>query len=143
MRLKTLFRPKYANSAFRHGRDTDDYFLLLALVALISSNALFFAAVPELYLFASASLGQIPPHKNFFQAAADTALLACAGEILSWIIIFAVKISFLFYFRTLIERMYRLTIWWRIILAICIPVAIVSMCSTFIVCPYVGSEFLC
>jgi hypothetical protein len=122
---------------------TDDYFLLLALAALIGSNALFFAAVPELYLFASAFLGQVLLYKSLFQAAADTSVLACAAEILSWITIFAVKVSFLFYFRNLIERVHRLTVWWRIVLSICIPVAIISICSTFIVCPYVGSEIVC
>jgi hypothetical protein len=62
---------------------------------------------------------------------------------MSWITIFAVKFSFLFYFRPLVDRLPKLTLLWRVTLAICIPVAISSMCSTFIVCPYVGSEILC
>ena len=88
----------------------DDYFLFLALAALISSNALLFASVPELYLFASASTGQILPHKNFFQTVTDTAVFTTTAGIPSCITIFAVKFSFLFYFRLLVERLPRLTV---------------------------------
>jgi hypothetical protein len=37
----------------------DDYFLILALAALISSNALFFAVVPKIYFFTNPSTGQV------------------------------------------------------------------------------------
>lgn len=72
----------------------------------------------------------------------DTAVFASTAEILAWITIFAVKFSFLFYFRPLVDRLPRLTLLWRVALAFCIPVAITSMCSTWIVCPYVGSQIL-
>lgn len=121
----------------------DDYLLLLALATLISSNTLLFISVPELYFYASASTGQILLQKNFFQAATDTAVLSSTAGILSWIAIFAVKFSFLFYFRPLVERLPRLTLWWRVILAVCIPVAVTSMCSNFIACPHVGMEIIC
>jgi hypothetical protein len=121
----------------------DDYFLFLAVSTLIASNALFFAALPDLYLFAAVAAGQSLPPKNFIQAAADTATFAIAAEILSWTTIFAVKFSFIFYFRTLVRRLPRLTVWWRIVIAICVLLAIVSICGALIVCPYVGSEILC
>jgi hypothetical protein len=121
----------------------DDYFLFLAFGALVSSNALFFLAVPELYVFAGFTTGQTTLNKDFFDSVTDTAVYACTAEILSWITIFAVKFSFLFYFRTLVDRLPKLTLWWRITLAVCIPVSVLSMCSTFIVCPYMGTAILC
>lgn len=122
----------------------DDYFLFLALATLISSNALFFASVPVQYQGANAStLAQILLQKDFFHIATDAANFAHTAGILSWITIFAVKLSFLFYFRPLVDRLPRLTTWWRFTLAVCIPVAITSMCSAFISCPYVGSEIIC
>ena len=121
----------------------DDYFLFLALAALIGSNALFFASLPGLYFFASASTGQILLPKDFFHAATDTAVLVTTAQILAWITIFAVKFSFLFYFRTLVDRLPRLKMLWRVALAVCIPVAITSMCGNWIVCPYTKTDILC
>ena len=122
----------------------DDYFLFLALATLLGSNSLFFASVPAFYQFADAStVAQMLLQKDFFHIATDTATFAHTAEILSWITIFAVKLSFLFYFRTLVDRLPRLIIWWRLTLAVCIPVAIIAMCGPFIVCPYVGSKIVC
>ena len=119
----------------------DDYFLFLAMAALIGSNGFYFVAVPELYFFSTASITlAITP--NIIQTATDSATYSIAAQVLSWTTIFAVKLSFIFYFRTLVQRLPWLMMWWRIVLAVCVPVAIVSICGTFIVCPYVGYSIL-
>lgn len=80
----------------------------------------------------------LPP--DFMDKALQNVKYAFAGEVLRWTTIFAVKFSFLFYFRGLVRRLPRLTVLWWFTVAICTPVAITSICASFITCPYVGFD---
>ena len=116
----------------------DDYFLFLAVAALIGAVGLFYASVSELYMLEGIVTGKVLPPSNPFQRAVDTATYATTALVVGWTAIFAVKFSFLFYFRTLIKRMHNLTVWWWCVFVVCVPVAFTNIFGTFIVCPYVG-----
>lgn len=120
----------------------DDYFLFLATAALIGSTGLFLKIIPSLYFFAKVILGHALPPKNSLQEAIHYSIYGTIGEVLCWTTIFAVKFSFLFYFRSLVRRLHNLTILWWCTFVILTPVAITMILGTFIVCPYVGSELL-
>ncbi len=117
----------------------DDCFLFLAVAALAGSAGLFYAAEPGLYMFDAIVAGRLIPPVDFFQRAVNTATYGTTGLVMGWIAIFAVKFSFLFYFRTLVNRIHNLKTWWWCVFVICIPVAFTNIFGTFIVCPYVGS----
>ena len=116
----------------------DDCFLFLAVASLIASTGTFFWLIPSLYTFAAVAAGLEPVPLDYINAAINTTNAAYAAEILAWTTVFAVKLSFLFFFRHLIQRLRDLKILWWCVLIICIPVGIVCICLPFIQCPYVG-----
>lgn len=119
----------------------DDYFLFLAVAALISSLGLF-ASLPGLYLLESFVTGKVLPPFNLLQIAIDIATYATTAAIMGQTAIFAVKFSFLFYIRTLVKRKHNLTIWWWCVFVVCVPAAFTTIFGTLIVCPY-GGVALC
>lgn len=120
----------------------DDYFLFLAVATLIASTIIFFWMLPSLYAFAAISAGLELLSVDYIDSATKTANVAFAAEVLAWTTLFAVKFSFLFFFRNLIRRLRDLEILWWCVLVICVPVAVVCICLPFIECPYVGKTVL-
>lgn len=91
----------------------DDGFLFLSIITLVASTGLFYSTVPSQYHFAAAAAGLEPLPPDFLVVVAKTANIAYAAETLAWTTIFAVKFSFLFYFRGLIRRLQGLNVlWW-------------------------------
>lgn len=54
--------------------------------------------------------------------------------------IFAVKFSFLFFFRLLLQRTGKLQTWWRFVFVFTLPCAAICMCTNFMVCPAFGDR---
>ena len=114
----------------------DDYFFLLAFLALISSNGLLYYIISPLYLVSKDGPGLENPfyleitslNTHRIERAVWTA------ETLAWTTIFSVKFSFLLYFRTLIKRLRALMILWWCALFICVPIACVTIVTPFIIC---------
>lgn len=119
----------------------DDYFLFLAVASLIASTGLFFSLILFVYTFAAVAAGPAGLESaplDYINAAINATNVAYAADALACTTVFAVKLSFLFFFRHLIQRLRDLKILWWCVLMICIPVGIVCICLPFIVCPYVG-----
>ncbi|MCJ1263648.1 hypothetical protein MMC22_003518 [Lobaria immixta] len=105
----------------------DDYFFFLAVVCLIASNGIYFWMVPSVYNFA-AMPARLEPLPADFIKSATLANIAYVPTDLAWTTVFAVKFSFLFFFRNLIRRLRNLEILWWCVLVACVPVAIVCIC---------------
>lgn len=118
------------------GLHVDDYFLILAILCLIASFGFFMAIIPSLFLFNDVLAGLAPLPTNFLQLSVNTALGDAIGETMAWTAIYAVKLSFLFVFRTLVRRIRPLEILWLCTFIICIPTAGVSISATWIICPH-------
>ncbi len=118
----------------------DDYFFLLAFLALISSNGLLYYIINPLYLTSREGPGLEEPFvldetpSNSYRVAQGV----WAAEILAWTTIFSVKFSFLLYFRTLIKRLRVLMILWWCTLFFCVPIACVTIIAPFITCQVPG-----
>ena len=56
--------------------------------------------------------------------------------------IFAVKFSFLFFFRLLLQRTEKLQKWWWFVFIFTIPCAVLCMCTEYMVCPAFGDRIL-
>lgn len=121
----------------------DDYFFFVAAAALIAGAGLFYAFIGTSYIFHAVSEGRTPPPPDFLQETENAATYALIAELLCWTTIFSVKFSFLFYFRALVHRLYRLEVWWWFTLAVFIPITAIIIPAPFIVCPHTGPSILC
>ena len=59
---------------------------------------------------------------------------------LIWGVVFAVKFSYLHFFRLLIDRQKSLVNFWKVTMVISLVAAVFNICSTFISCPKLGNQ---
>ena len=118
----------------------DDYFLFFGVASLVVSQGLFFASVPVYYLSYLVTVGKVRPPLDLLDHAKRVTVFSIVAEVLAWTTIFAIKLSFLFYFRLLIERLPRLEKWWWFVFAMTVLTAGTNIPGSFIVCPYTGDQ---
>ena len=122
----------------------EDFILLFAVVCLCAVTGLVYATLPAMYALiqlvfhgfendlAFDLLGEIPSvskKQNFAQN-------------IWWLVIFSVKIAFLFFFRRLISRLRGLNIWWWVATTLTILAGLVSIAASWLTCPYFTIEGL-
>ncbi|KAL8757059.1 MAG: hypothetical protein Q9199_002500 [Rusavskia elegans] len=110
----------------RQLRVLDDALLLSACVCLTAATVLLVNGASSLYL--------ITAFQTNPQATTITSLQQFC--------VFAVKFCYLFFFRQLIDRLTRITIYWRITLAFTFIACIFNACGSFIACPEFGDNNL-
>ena len=122
----------------------DDALLLFACVCLIASTGLLYRLIPNAYLYERLDLGQnvtLPfPISDINKQTVLTVRILGAYTLLSWLVVFAVKFCFLFFFRALIDRLPRMIIYWRFVVAITIIFGGVALCETYIACPRIDAS---
>ncbi|PYI27955.1 hypothetical protein BP00DRAFT_352198 [Aspergillus indologenus CBS 114.80] len=123
----------------RQRPSTDDYLLVVALGFLLASIIIMYTEVVDrMYLVFAISQGMtdvaIPADiiqvSYLFHLWSDVCLL------ISWCAFSAVKLSFLFFFRKLIERMKAWQLYWWAIFIYTICVLIYGSLIFFVSCPY-------
>lgn len=60
--------------------------------------------------------------------------------VMTWTTIFAVKFSFLFFFRVLIRRVHAVTLYWQIVSVVTVLVWVYCIAGAFIICPYFDAK---
>ena len=127
----------------------DDYFLLFACVLLCAGTGVLYHLLPMLYFYerlnlnpTSVSMGSYTMEDLFWYQK-----MVYSYVVLSWASIFAVKFSFLFFFRTLIQRVSGgLFIYWKVVLVTTIITGCFNTYEVFISCPHfnlAAREWLC
>ncbi|MCJ1334605.1 hypothetical protein MMC10_011317 [Thelotrema lepadinum] len=122
----------------------DDYVLLFGCVSLIAAFTLTNIMFEDIYFDMSLILG--PTALVWEQAEApgfeDRILsyqqLSFSDEVLCWLTIYAVKTSFLLFFRQMIDRLGKISIYWKVTLGLTVISGIYSICNIFISCPHFG-----
>ncbi|KAL8683839.1 MAG: hypothetical protein Q9186_000182 [Xanthomendoza sp. 1 TL-2023] len=127
----------------------DDAFLILAVCCLISAVAVMYAVTLDKMYRIQALSAALPIALSFgFDVKAisgDGVFLQQAYEYLKWITVnqtlawssvFAVKFSFLFLFRRLIERLPRLIIYWWLVVAFNVVAFGYGLLTYFLICPH-------
>ncbi|MCJ1356208.1 MAG: hypothetical protein MMC33_006202 [Icmadophila ericetorum] len=113
---------------------TEDIFLFIALLSLAAGTGVFYATIDGLVYEAGINGHTITPGPDFPHnyATIDVKIDTCVS--LFWLSIFAVKFSFLFFFRRLIDGMSKLKIWWWFCMVVCVPCAVANAISSWIIC---------
>lgn len=122
----------------------EDFILLFAVVCLCAATGLAYVTLTAQYAMlqlvlhgfeddlAFEVLGEIPRISKQENAATT----------LWWLVIFSVKLAFLFFFRRLISRLRNLNIWWWFAVTLTIVAGFVSMAASWLTCPYFTAEGL-
>ena len=132
--LRTAIRLRYQKRLF-----VDDGFLFLAIVFLIASMVLLWFQFDEMYLAEALVTNQDPPPKlpkNFFAQLIHFLKFSDAFLVLSWSSVLAVKFSFLFFFRSLIDRVPHMMYYWWTTVGITFCVWAFGCGAVFAPCPY-------
>lgn len=136
---RTCIRLRYQKRLF-----ADDVFLLVAVICLCAALTLLVIFAPSMYLIeafiTSAPTIELPPDPLQQQALEQKLFnylkLSDVYYIMSWTTIFAVKFSFLFFFRVLIWRVRGITLYWRIVGGVSVLAWGYCISGAFIICPY-------
>ena len=121
----------------------DDVFLFIAVVTLIAGTGLMLVNIPYAYLQQQVEAGLQEPPPNFIQTLEQDEKTQDAAVVLVATAIFAVKFSFLFFFRPLLPLTRKWYMyWWWLIFLLLIPSALMVMFVDFASCPYFGDAIL-
>jgi len=120
----------------------DDIFLLLGVALLTCAVALLHVAIDDIYLVEALLDGvpggqgdfNLPP--DFIERANDTHKWAVIMGILNWFATTAVKLSFLFLFRKLIDRLPAMILFWRLVVAYVVLVWGLGTWALIAACPH-------
>ena len=122
----------------------EDFILLFAVVCLCAATGLGYATLTTQYALlqlvhhgyeddlAFELLGEIPIISKQENAATN----------FWWLVIFSVKMAFLFFFRRLTFRLRSLKLWWWFATTLTIIAGLVSIATSWLTCPYFTLEGL-
>ena len=116
----------------------DDGFLFVACVALVAATVILYKFIPGAYLFEVFAFhppSVLPPGFDFDKTVLYNVKLLDAYNMLSWVVIYSVKFCFLSFFRSLIDRLQKMIVYWRVVVGITAVFFGLSLCETFIACP--------
>lgn len=137
---RTAIRLRYQRRLF-----VDDAILLVAILCLCAAMALLLVFTPSIYLLeafvTSSSVMASPEELAEIEIQLEQPLfkylkLSDTYYVMTWTTIFAVKFSFLFFFRVLIRRVRAVTLYWRIVSVVTVLVWVYCIAGAFIICPY-------
>ncbi|KAG7009687.1 short-chain dehydrogenase [Physcia stellaris] len=117
----------------------DDGFLLFGLCCLVCALVILYTmAIDKMYLVLALTTklpnAEIPP--DFLEQSYDFHKWITITLMLSWSAIMAVKFSFLFLFRKLIDRIKPLTMYWWVVTVFNIAVLGYGVSVYYLACPY-------
>ena len=124
----------YARISFFKRYLIDDVFFYIATIMLITATGLLYAEAPLIYLQVDVQTGVRKPPRDFIAKLILGLKIQTGITVMTSGSLFAIKFSFLFFLKNLIWQSKRLMIWWWVIIGVCIPAALVSMCMGFIIC---------
>ena len=117
---------------------TEDVFLLFAVICLCCSTGLAYSAMQNLYDSLAVILhgGQSGLIFSILDHLPETSKETNAETTLWWLVIFPVKLAYLFFFRRLISRLRDLNTWWWCVIVFTVPAGLISIAVCWLTCPY-------
>jgi len=86
-------------------------------------------------------LATVPP--DWLQITFHYHNLVTSSGMLAWAAIVCVKMSFLFFFKKLIDRIHVMLVYWRIVLAITTITSLYGFTTPFLTCPHFNNIKIC
>lgn len=120
------------------GVRVDDYLFLAAATLKVVADGLFFACYAHQPMTPHRDIEEAKFNQAFIQMLGNQLTFAQLNEVFNWSAIFSIKLSFLFYFRILVDRLPKFRVWWWMILGLLLPTMALMTCATFIACPHLG-----
>ncbi|KAI9827962.1 MAG: hypothetical protein M1826_006158 [Phylliscum demangeonii] len=121
----------------------DDLFLLIACIFLTASTIVLYRATTGLYLsYSSWLLFVATDFQGVRKGGLSYLQRVFAYGSMIWTAIYAVKLSFLVFFRVLVERIRYMTIYWRVVLGTTLVAFGFCVCEAAMECPYFTTESL-
>ena len=114
----------------------EDGILLVAFACLIAATAINYVNLLSIYNVLAAIL--FGSGDTLFQLLNDvepSAKRTDAIVTLWWLVLYSVKLAYLFFFRKFIDRVPRMRIYWWCVICFLIPSAIVCFVMTYVACP--------
>ena len=118
----------------------DDGFLFLACICSIATIILLYKSVPDIYLFGILESDPTAIHipANIIQDINWLQRSSSAYLFVTWVAIFAVKFSFLAFFRRLISRLENIILYWKVVVGVTAAAFVFCACDGFIDCTKTG-----
>lgn len=116
----------------------DDGFLFFAIICLCAATGLMYEVIPSMYLV-EAILTNDPDTSlpsNVFAQSLLFIKLADGFLVLTYNTIFAVKFSFLFFFRILIRRVHTMLVYWWVVAVLTAVIWAYGVIGLFAQCPH-------
>lgn len=120
----------------------DDYLFLAAAMFKVTADGLLFACYAHEPRAAYRGIQEAKFNKAIIQKLGNQLTFAQLTDVFGWSTIFFIKLSFLFYFRILVNRLPKFQVWWWMNLGLLLPTTALMMCATFIVCPHLGISMI-
>ncbi|ORX96643.1 hypothetical protein BCR34DRAFT_628782 [Clohesyomyces aquaticus] len=123
----------------------DDAFLMFGLASLIAALIVFYIKVHEpmylLYALMAQTPGATPiPLHEIPRLSDELRKHVTITLILCWCTIMAVKFSFLFFFKKLVDRIYSMYVYWWVIIVYNIGFMGYGAAVYYLACPYEGGD---
>ena len=120
----------------------EDYILFFAVVCLCAATGLAYATLTAQYALLQLVLHGFEDDIELLGEIPRISKQSNAASNFWWLVIFLVKMAFLFFFRRLTFRLRSLKIWWWFATTLTIIAGLVSIVASWLTCPYFTVEGL-
>ncbi|KAI9823815.1 MAG: hypothetical protein M1826_007636 [Phylliscum demangeonii] len=136
--VRTAYRLRSQRRLF-----VDDLFLLLACIFLAAATIVLYTTMTDLYLsYSSWTLLLAADPDGAVKRGVRYLRRFFAYASMTWTAIYAVKLSFLFFFRVLVDRIRYMIMYWRVVLGATLVAGGLCVCESAIECPHFDAESL-
>ena len=124
--------------------DLDDGFLVFAVITMTAAMALSHFLLPIAFIQNDLGLHRLSPADipNFSGKMFLEKNLETAASAMIWITIYAVKYSYMFFFKKLVRCVRGLQIWWWCVMGMLVPISLIGSLFDFSICPVFTPDFL-
>ena len=116
----------------------DDGFILLGTCFLIAAFTTAYFSIDNMYMVDAVRFGAVAPEppSDIIEREYSFHTMASVCLICSWMTVVSIKLSFLALFKTLIDLLPRLIMYWRVTLIFNLAVSVYGFVRNIIACPY-------
>ena len=123
----------------------DDYTLIFGCITFIACTILIFIMIPIIYWFqfilqtpTTGLTGQLDPNIELLEKRLHYQQILFAHTTLSWTTIFSIKLTFILFFRPVVDQLPWAIRYWKMTLAVTLLSFALSVCSIYMGCHTFG-----